>query len=275
MTINLVYALFYRGKGEKNVTIKKVEEQLGLSRATIRFYEREKLFIPQRSGNSYREYSEEDIAVLKKIVILRKLGFSVSEIKDFLEQNVPLQELLEKNILELQEKMNELNGAIKICKKMQSRQEDFDSFNESYYWEEIQSQEQAGSKFLEIVNDSIGYEKQIFYKYFSLLDFDGNMCYDKKEIIQRVLKTFCILGVFWFLFDGLFQEEWSIESFLRGLMQPILVLGVWSLFGLPWYLFKKKCPELAREYGVIGYAVVVTMLTIALLVILGFVFLTE
>ena len=145
------------------MTIKEVEKELGLSRVTIRFYEKENLLTPQRSGNSYREYNEEDVAVLKKIVILRKLGFSLSEIKDFLEQNTPLQKLLEKNIQELQEKMNELNGAIRICKKMQSRQEDFDTFNENFYWDEIKEQEERGNKFLEIVNDSIGYEKQIFY----------------------------------------------------------------------------------------------------------------
>ena len=57
------------------MTIKEVEEQLGLSRAAIRFYEKEQLLVPQRSGNTYREYSEDDIAVLKKIIILRKLGF--------------------------------------------------------------------------------------------------------------------------------------------------------------------------------------------------------
>ena len=126
MTVNLVHTLSYKGKGGENMTIKEVEQQLGLSRTTIRFYERENLITPKRDGNTYREYSEEDVAVLKKIVILRKLGFSIEEIKDFLEENVPLQELLEKNIQELQEKMNEVSGAIKICKKMQSRQEDFD-----------------------------------------------------------------------------------------------------------------------------------------------------
>lgn len=50
----------------------------------------------------------------KKIIVLRKLGFSIAEIKDFLEENVPLQELLEKNIQELQEKLNELNGSYKL-----------------------------------------------------------------------------------------------------------------------------------------------------------------
>ena len=49
------------------MTIKEVEKELGLSRVTIRFYEKENLLTPQRNGNAYREYSEEDIAVLKKI----------------------------------------------------------------------------------------------------------------------------------------------------------------------------------------------------------------
>lgn len=253
--------------------IKEVEDQLGLPRATIRFYEKEHLLVPQRSGNSYREYNEDDIATLKKIIILRKLGFSISEIKDFLEENVPLQELLEKNISQLQEKMKELNGAIKLCKKMQSRQEDFDSFNEKLYWEEIRNQEQAGNKFLEIVNDSINYEKQLFYKYFELVDEDGKIRYNKKEIIHRVLKYLIFLGVIFYILDGL-QGEWSIQNFLRGFIQPILVIGIMSIFGLPWHLFKKKCPELAREYGVGGYAIVVTMLVIVTLIILGFIFMT-
>ena len=42
---------------------------------------------------------------------------------------------------------------------MQSRQEDFESFNVNYYWEEILEQEKAGNKFLELINDGIDYEK--------------------------------------------------------------------------------------------------------------------
>ena len=252
------------------MTIKEVEEQLGLSRATIRFYEKENLLAPKRSGNTYREYSEDDIAVLKKIVILRKLGFSVAEIKDFLEENVPLQELLEKNIQELQEKMNELNGAIKICKKMQSRQEDFDSFNENFYWEEIKEQEQEGNKFLEIINDSIGYEKQIFYKYFELLDEDGNVRYGKKEIIQRVLKSFLTGAVSYYIFLGVFSGEWGINRFLQGLLYPFIILGIWSLFGLPWNLIKKKYPQASAIAKKVVYGIVIGIPVVVSFVILAF-----
>ena len=252
------------------MTIKEVEKELGLTRVTIRFYERENLLTPQRSGNSYREYNEEDVAVLKKIVILRKLGFSLSEIKDFLEQNTPLQELLEKNIQELQEKMNELNGAIRICKKMQSRQEDFDTFNENFYWDEIKEQEERGNKFLEIVNDSIGYEKQIFYKYFSLLDVNGDMLYSEKEIIWRVIKGFFVAGVIGFLFSGIFAGEWKVVYFVSGLSTPILALGFMTLFGLPWHLLKKKYPKLSTIVKKIIYIIIIGIPVVVSFVILAF-----
>ncbi|MBP3676999.1 MAG: hypothetical protein J6I97_01485, partial [Agathobacter sp.] len=208
--------------------------------------------------------------LLKKIVVFRKLGFSVAEIKDFLEEKVPLQELLEKNIHELQEKMNELNGAIKICKKMQSRQEDLDSFNENFYWDEIKEQEQKGNKFLEIVNDSIGYEKQIFYRYFELLDEDGNVRYGKEEIIQKVLKTFLLGAISYYVFLGVFSGEWGVNRLLQGLLYPFIILGIWSLFGLPWYFVKKKYPKASTIAKKVIYGIVIGIPVVVSFVILAF-----
>lgn len=67
------------------MTIKELEQELEIPRATIRFYEKENLISPKRGDNSYREYSNEDVVTLKKIIILRKIGLSVSDIKNFLE----------------------------------------------------------------------------------------------------------------------------------------------------------------------------------------------
>lgn len=249
------------------MTIKEVEEQLGLPRATIRFYEKEKLLVPQRGGNTYREYSEDDIAILKKIIILRKLGFSVSEIKDFLEENVPLQDLLEKNILELQEKMNELNGAIKICKKMQSRQEDFDSFNESYYWEEIRAQEQAGNKFLEVVNDTIKVEKNIILKMFQIEDDKGNLIKDKKEIVFNVVSAFLVYAVGFYLLEGL-RGNWGIEYFLRGLLQPIIFIMLCSIWEVPLFFIAKKSPKAAKLIRKIGKWILFILIALLSLVVI-------
>lgn len=252
------------------MTIKEVEEQLGLSRATIRFYEKEKLIVPQRSGNTYREYSEEDIVVIKKIVVLRKLGFSIAEIRDFLEENVPMQELLERNILELQEKMNELSGAIKICKKIQNRQENFESFDANFYWEEIKEQEKAGNRFLEIISDSIYYEKQIFFKYFELLDEKGNMHFGKKVIIQKVLKVFLVAGAISFVFGVLFWGELGVKHFFRGLSYPLIGLGMWTLFGLPWHLLEKKYPQIGEVTKKFVYKIVIVVPVVVAFIILAF-----
>lgn len=72
-----------------NMTIKEVEEMLGIPRGTIRFYEKERLIEPKREENGYREYSEKDAATLKKVVLFRKLGLAVSDIEEILDGTLP------------------------------------------------------------------------------------------------------------------------------------------------------------------------------------------
>lgn len=225
------------------MTIKEVEQALGIPRATVRFYEKEELIEPKRSGNSYREYSEEDVATLKKIIILRKIGMPVSDIKAFLNEDVPLQELLAKNILALQEQMRELEGAIRVSEKMQSKNEDLKSFDEEYYWEEIHTEEKAGNKFLELVNDVVDFEKKLFLKEFDLVDYEGNLRFDLKESILRVLSTCLVIGIVWFIIDG---KEEGIGAFLYGFTWPFVCILVYTIFGLPLHFIGKKHPKAAE-----------------------------
>ena len=144
-----------------HMTIKQLEQELEIPRATIRFYEKERLIAPKRSDNSYREYSEEDVAVLKKVIILRKIGLSVADIKKVLDGDCTLQSLLDKNISELQNQMKELEGAINVSKRMKDRNEDISSLDENRYWTEMEELEKAGSRFKEILNDVMEYEKEV------------------------------------------------------------------------------------------------------------------
>lgn len=60
------------------MTIKEVEQQTGLGRSNIRFYEKEKLIVPAKnSSNGYKDYSQEDVEIIKKIAYLRTLGVSI------------------------------------------------------------------------------------------------------------------------------------------------------------------------------------------------------
>lgn len=63
------------------MTIKEVETLTGITKANIRFYEKEGLLAPGRSSNNYREYSEDDVEHLRKIRIFRIMGFSVAQIR--------------------------------------------------------------------------------------------------------------------------------------------------------------------------------------------------
>ena len=64
--------------------ISEVCKRTGLTERTIRYYEEEGLISPEkeeRGGRIYRNYSEQEVSELETISSLRKLLFSVEEIK--------------------------------------------------------------------------------------------------------------------------------------------------------------------------------------------------
>ena len=142
-------------KGEINLLmkIKELEELLGIPRATIRFYEKQGLITPGRNReNEYREYSDEDIAKLKKILILRKLGFSVSAIEDLFDETADLESLLVQQIDELEKQRKDIDGAIYICKEMKNSSISIETLDEEYYWDEISKKEDAGYSFIDFLS---------------------------------------------------------------------------------------------------------------------------
>ena len=75
--------------------IKEVEQRTGLTAKAIRLYESKGLLKPAReTENDYRDYTEEDVARLKTIAILRKLDLSVAEIKEWTDGQSALSDLL-------------------------------------------------------------------------------------------------------------------------------------------------------------------------------------
>ena len=101
------------------MTIKEVEEQTGLTRSNIRFYEKEKLIEPSRNDkNGYRDYSERDIENIKKIAYLRTLEISIEDIRSIIFDKVSLIEIIEKQTETLQVQIEGLNNAKTMCERM-------------------------------------------------------------------------------------------------------------------------------------------------------------
>lgn len=105
-------------KDERSImTIKEVEKRTGLTAKTIRYYEKEGLLQVKRDkNNSYRNYSEDDVLLLKKIKLFRYLEFRVSEIKDILKMcDVEISALLSIHVETLQERSEKLQTKEDLC----------------------------------------------------------------------------------------------------------------------------------------------------------------
>jgi DNA-binding transcriptional MerR regulator len=72
------------GAGESFLTVTQLAKALGITARTIRFYEDKGLISPQRAGST-RVYTGRDRARMILILRGKNLGFSLREIKEYLD----------------------------------------------------------------------------------------------------------------------------------------------------------------------------------------------
>lgn len=134
------------------MNIHEMERMTGVTKQNIRFYEKKGLLHPMRNDtNNYREYSESDLAALKKIKLLRMLDFSLEEIGRILSAEVPLSNVLEQHLIELQTRQQKLQSCIQICKDILKT--DTDTLNPDKIIEKMNQIERNGGKFMSIIED--------------------------------------------------------------------------------------------------------------------------
>ena len=127
--------------------INELEELLGVSRATIRYYEDQGLVTPPRTENSYRDYGDKEARLFQKIIVLRKLGVGVPEIKDLIEDKAELHDVLEQNVDRLRAQQDEIAAAIEMCGELDAEAGDFDSIDPPKYLKSIYEAEENGKRF--------------------------------------------------------------------------------------------------------------------------------
>ena len=140
--------------------INELEKRFGIKRANIRFYESEGLLSPERSENGYRDYSEEDAALLKKIIVYRRLGISIPDIKKVLAGDISLLEASERSISEMTDKLDNVSKTIDLFAELKDNNVTDGSFDTDYYWERLNS-EDNGDTALDFINvDVSGFKNQ-------------------------------------------------------------------------------------------------------------------
>ena len=111
--------------------IKEVEQRVGIGRSNIRYYEREGFLRPVRDNeNNYREYTEEDVAQLKRIKVLRMMGVSPDDVKLLLAEKVSLDEIMKKRLDELESEVRKAQSLQKVCENIISSGMDVYSLDE-------------------------------------------------------------------------------------------------------------------------------------------------
>ena len=127
--------------------IGEAAKETGLSISNIRFYEKKGLLEPARDQESkYRNYTEEDILRLKKIIIFRKRDLSVEQIAAMLKGKTDAKVVLKNQEQELLNKIREMEGALELCRILEKEEVPLDIEPEQYL-DYIAQEEKKGKKF--------------------------------------------------------------------------------------------------------------------------------
>ena len=217
--------------------INEAEQLLGISKANIRFYEKEGLLAPSRTERGYREYTDDDIVRLKQIIILRKLGFSVQQIQEVLDGCITLQEALNFNIQSLITQIDALNGSLALSRQMQT--EKVEALDVEYYWGVVNCQEAQGLRFQSILDDYVSFT-ELNYAWI-LWPIPGETLRKPRTLLLFLLG----ISILSAMMDAMLGKAF-FPSILMHFLGSIIMLIIWTAIFLPVYLLSKRKPKLAN-----------------------------
>jgi len=127
--------------------INEVEAQVGITKKNIRFYEDQGLLAPRRdSGNGYRNYGEAEVAVLRQIKLMRKLGVPLEEIRR-MQAGGTVGDGMRRHLVTLERERRSLEQSIALCGRLKDREERLDALDAAGLLEEMERLEQTGTTF--------------------------------------------------------------------------------------------------------------------------------
>lgn len=130
--------------------INEVETLVGITKKNIRFYEAEGLLSPQRNReNGYRSYEEKDVAILRQIKLLRKLGLPLSEIRAIQQGTMTLDDGLRRHLVVLERQKENLDQASQLCARLSRESIQLNQLDGAFWLEEMEQLEQKGTSFLD------------------------------------------------------------------------------------------------------------------------------
>ena len=128
--------------------INEVELLVGVTRRNIRFYEKEGLLTPARnSQNGYRDYSDAEVAELKRIKLLRKLGVPLDEIRRLQAEDATVADGMRRHLISLEREQINLEQSMLFCQRMKDQEVRLSDLDAEIWLKEMEAMEQTGTTF--------------------------------------------------------------------------------------------------------------------------------
>lgn len=111
--------------------INEIAKKCKITKKAVQYYTQQGLIVPVVMGNGYHNFSEQDAEILKQVVLYRKLGLSISEIKGVLRNHKELTSILHQRTLEIErEKLKqELLKRIENGEKVENLETEINNIN--------------------------------------------------------------------------------------------------------------------------------------------------
>lgn len=128
--------------------INEVEALVGITKKNIRFYEAEGLLAPRRnSENGYRDYGEAEVAALRRIKLLRKLGVPLEDIRRMQSGAHTVGDGMRRHLITLERDRANLEQSIRLCGELTGCQERLADLDAGAVLEKMEALEQSGTTF--------------------------------------------------------------------------------------------------------------------------------
>ena len=210
------------------MTIKEVEKKLNITRANIRFYEKEGLLEPKRNENEYRNYSEDDFKRLEKILLFRKCNISIENIRLIFSGVKNIDEVFKEQITVIENEVKQLEGAKIICKKLSQEKSSVDTIDTDKYINIMNSEEQKGNKFYDIADDYIFATEKLYQSIIECKEFKGGDKMKKGLKFGLYALSALMLFAFAILFDVIFKRpiDWTGAIIFTAVFTVADIIGV-------------------------------------------------
>lgn len=111
--------------------INEVAKLSNLSKKAVEYYTEQGLICPNILENGYRDFSEQDMKILKKIALYRRLGLSIFEIKSILAKPTKLKSILYRRTLELEQEKVKQDILQRLCngESLEKLEQDINNIN--------------------------------------------------------------------------------------------------------------------------------------------------